>query len=77
MVSLCDNFSLRDYAFLRNITVCRLTLYNARRGEEAARIMITEYEDAIKKVWCSDMEIEAVEAQQLISLQMWTLSYKA
>ena len=71
MVSLCDNFSLRDYAFLRNITVCRLTLYNARRGEEAARMMITEYEDAIKKVWCSDMEIEAVEdeAEQYLAGQ--------
>ena len=45
--------------------------YTEHRGEEAARMVITEYEDAIKKVWCSDMEIEAVEdeAEQYLAGQ--------
>ena len=40
-----------DYAELRDLTVSRLTLFNARRGGEPARLSIGEWKDAENSFW--------------------------
>ena len=50
---------MTDYSYLRSLIVARLTLYNARRGEEGSRLLIEEWKDAMSNVW---VLIEAVES---------------
>jgi hypothetical protein len=40
-----------DYIELRDLTVSRLTLFNARRGGEPARMFISEWKDAENSSW--------------------------
>lgn len=40
-------FNLENYAWLRFLIVRRLTLYNARRGEEPARMLVREWKEAV------------------------------
>ena len=42
----------------RDIAVCRLTLFNARRGGEPARLTIREYENAMNDQWLTKDDIE-------------------
>ena len=42
------------------MVVARLTLYNARRGEEAARMLVSEWVDAVKGIWIPEKDIEKV-----------------
>jgi hypothetical protein len=37
---LVRSFTVKDYSWLRSLVVAPLTLYNARRGEEACRILV-------------------------------------
>jgi hypothetical protein len=38
-----QHFSIDIYAWLRSLTVAKLALFNAKRGEEASRIMLSEW----------------------------------
>ncbi|XP_070203173.1 uncharacterized protein [Littorina saxatilis] len=61
-----DPYKLWDmHAFieLRNLIVARLTLFNARRGGEPARLLLSEWEDALKGVWIDPDLIEKVDDQ--------------
>ena len=40
-----------EYRLVRALTVCRLTLFNGRRGEEPARMLLTEWHDAQHGEW--------------------------
>ena len=40
-----------DYVLLRSLVVCRLTLFNGRRGEEPARMLLSEWSDARDGSW--------------------------
>jgi hypothetical protein len=39
-----QHFSIDRYAWLRSLTVVKLTLFNARREEETSRMMLSECE---------------------------------
>ncbi|XP_070203471.1 uncharacterized protein [Littorina saxatilis] len=61
-----DPYKLWDmHAFieLRNLIVARLTLFNARRGGEPARLLLSEWKDALKGVWIDPDLIEKVDDQ--------------
>ncbi|GFS17228.1 hypothetical protein ElyMa_006817100 [Elysia marginata] len=53
MASMCSDVRLRwdshDFVRLRNLTICRQTMFNARRGAEPepARLIIKECGDAL------------------------------
>ena len=51
--SMCsfEFISSSEFADLRDMIVCRLTLFNARRGGEPVRLLLTEWEDADNDVW--------------------------
>lgn len=55
------NFTMERYTWLRTLIVARLTLFNARRGEEASRMLRTEWEDAEQNVWVPQEQVENVE----------------
>ena len=58
---ILNNFVLEEYGYLQKLCVARLTLFNARRGEEPARLLLTEWQDAIKNVWLPQALVEKVE----------------
>jgi len=63
-VQMFDPYKLWDlHAFidLRNLIVARLTLFNARRGGEPARLLLTEWDDALKGVWIDPDMVEKVQ----------------
>ena len=57
-----EMWDTHSYAELRDLTVSRLTLFNARRGGEPARLLLTEWKDAESDVWLrpqySDAELK-------------------
>ena len=46
------------YAELRDLVVCRLTLFNARRGGEPARLILSEWKNGEKGTWFDSQRIE-------------------
>ena len=62
--SLKSDFQYWDsYRFnrVRAIAVARLTLFNARRGSEACKLRIKDFDDALKGVWVNPDKVERVE----------------
>ena len=55
-----ENYTVKKFAWLRSLVVARLTLFNARRGEEASRMLISEWEEAVKGAWLPDDELEKI-----------------
>lgn len=49
-----------NYIHVRNLVVTRLTLFNARRGEEASRLTVKQAEDALAGVWLPEELVEKV-----------------
>lgn len=47
---LNNNFDISQYTWLRSLIVTRLTLYNARRGEEGSRVLLQEWNDALNNI---------------------------
>ena len=46
-----------DFTLLRDLAVCRLTLFNARRGEPA-RLTMTDWTDAKHNVWINEDRVQ-------------------
>ena len=60
LTSASHHLTAEDYLLLRSLVVCRLTLFNGRRGEEPARLLITEWTDAKKCTWLRMHEVRAI-----------------
>ena len=54
-------FDINQYTWLRSLVVCRLTLYNGRRGEEPSRMLLCQWEDAMNNVWLPSEKVQQVE----------------
>ncbi|XP_069105781.1 uncharacterized protein [Argopecten irradians] len=52
--------SKHDFKTLRDLLVCRLTLFNARRGGEPSRLLLKEWEDAEKEEWIPRTAVESI-----------------
>ena len=50
-----------EFNKMRSLIVCRLTLFNARRGGEPARITLKEYQDALDDSWVDPQLVERVQ----------------
>ncbi|XP_069108879.1 uncharacterized protein [Argopecten irradians] len=53
-------FTQTEYKCLRDIMVCRLTLFNARRGGEPSRLLLREWKDAEKGEWISESAVQSI-----------------
>lgn len=49
-----------EFIDMRDMCCSRLTLFNARRGGEPARLTLSDYTDACNKVWLDPSRIEAM-----------------
>lgn len=49
-----------EFIELRSLLVCRLTLYNGRRGGEPARLLLQEWIDADNSTWITPAMIETI-----------------
>nr|XP_022289687.1 uncharacterized protein LOC111101473 isoform X1 [Crassostrea virginica] len=59
-----DSFCLlenADFCKLRDALVCRLTLFNARRGGEPSRMVLSELTDALEDKWIDQCRMEFVK----------------
>ena len=59
-----DTFNLRDshtFIELRDCCCARLTLFNARRGGEPARLLLTEWKDAVNGSGLDQQRMHYVE----------------
>ncbi|XP_053376994.1 uncharacterized protein LOC123549558 [Mercenaria mercenaria] len=65
---IVNNYELKDYKYLRTLVVSRLTLFNARRGEESPRMLLSEWDAAEKNVWLPEEQIEKIsdEAEKFL-----------
>ena len=54
-----------EFVELRNLAECRLTLFNARRGGEAARLTISNWNDAKNDVWLRNRTLPADADEEL------------
>ena len=50
-----------EYNRLRALIVCRLTLFNARRGGEPSRLLLTQWKDAEANTWIDQQLVRNVE----------------
>ena len=50
-----------DFILMRDLIVCRLTMFNARRGGEPARLTLSEWEDAMNNVWIDQQRVQNVD----------------
>ena len=62
-------WSASRFAELRDLALCRLTLFNGRRGNEPARIQLTDWQDAQNGVWLNSSHVESLSLveQQLFA----------
>lgn len=75
----CDQFEFIDhkkYVLLRNSACCRLTLLNARRGGEAARLLITGYEDGKKDKWIDKQRLFQLDELELELVKTTKVCYQ-
>ena len=46
-----------EYVLLRSLVVSRLTMFNGRRGDEPARLLVSEWDDAKNGEWIRRHEV--------------------
>jgi hypothetical protein len=54
------SYSIKDFEWLKSLVVARLTLYNARRGKDAAGILFSEWEHVEKGSRISERRVEKI-----------------
>lgn len=70
-------YNKSDFVELRDLVVTRLTIYNARRGGEPARLKINEWQDAEKGVWLDSKRKENVSFEENKLLDNVKIAYQA
>ena len=74
-----DSFHLFDqhsFVELRNAVCVRLTMFNARRGGEPARLLIQEWRDAEQDIWIDKQRIAALDPIETALLQNLKIMYQ-
>jgi len=65
-----------EFNELRSLLVCRITLFNSRRGEPA-RLLLREWQDAESNVWISDEMVERIyDPLEKVLLGKYHLAYQ-
>ena len=57
-------WSSSDFVELRDLACSRITLFNARRGGEPARLKLSDWTDACNKVWFDSARVEAMPDEE-------------
>ena len=57
LTSAVEQIQGENYILLRSLVVCRLTLFNGRRGDEPSRMTLSEWQDAENGEWLRKHEV--------------------
>jgi hypothetical protein len=57
-------WSANEYVELRDLACARLTLFNARRGGEPARLLVSDWTDACSKIWFDKNRVQAMPPEE-------------
>ena len=57
-----------NYSLLRSLVECRLTLFNGRRGEEPARMLLSEWRDARDGAWLHQHKVSNIKVKDYQSV---------
>jgi len=57
-----------SYIELRDLAVCRLTVFNARRGGEPARLVISEWQDAENGSWLDPKRLQVAATDKELTM---------
>ena len=57
-----------NYSLLRSLVVCRLTLLNGSRGEEPARMLLSEWRDARDGAWLRQHKVSNIKVKDYQSV---------
>ena len=67
---------ITKYTWLRSSVIRGPTLYNARRGKEGSRILLAEWEDAVRDIWVPPDQIEKVHDDAERDQELTQLNFK-
>lgn len=70
-----SKLSQNDFCRLRDALVCRLTLYNGRRGGETCRMRLTEFKDALEDKWVDQRKIQEFSEMDKMLLRESKIAY--
>jgi len=59
-----------EYVQLRNTVCARLTLFNARRGGEPARMLLSEFEEAKRNEWLGPSDLKKLDSSDDLTAQL-------
>ena len=57
-----------NYSLLRSLVVCRLAQFNGRRGEEPARMLLSEWRDARDGAWLRQHKVSNIKVKDYRSV---------
>ena len=67
-----------DFVQMRNLIVSRLTMFNARRGGETARLSLQEWEEAANNSWVDPQLVQTVkDPREKALFEQFKLAYQA
>jgi integrase len=72
-----DLFTCHQFTKLRAVIVTRLTIFNARRGSEPARLRISEWETAERGDWIDPQAIANASVDEQEILSRYRLAYQS
>lgn len=77
LVPSSASWTAKDYTGVRDAVVCRLTMFNARRGGEPARLLLSEWEAGENGVWIDKHRVQQLPEteQNLFSAMKVTNSF--
>ncbi|XP_057296083.1 uncharacterized protein LOC130629325 isoform X2 [Hydractinia symbiolongicarpus] len=68
-------FDVSSYVELRDCACCRLTLLNARRGGEPARMLLDDFQQAINDAWIDRQRIDYLDPLDQLLVDTIKISY--
>ena len=80
MKFLTDDFTMEcatNFIELRNVTMVRLTLFNARRGGEVGRLQLDEWNEADKGGWIDKQRSKELNEADRLFLNSMNIAYQA
>ncbi|XP_033101539.1 uncharacterized protein LOC117104801 [Anneissia japonica] len=75
-----DELTFRDihtFKELRDLVVCRLTLFNARRGGEPSRLLIREWKDAESGIWLNQAQLKTLDPLDKALADRYKITYQS
>ena len=70
-------FGVAEFIRVRSVLVTRLTVFNARRGSEPARLMMSEWQDAEAGEWLDPQSVNNLTTDDQDMVSRYKLAYQA